>query len=539
MGVFSGFQKTGFNTTGNNNTENRNGFAVALGRTRSTPASTGRIFNYCNRNSPSLGVSFACTFNRYGVNAPNAPNICDQLPSDTPYQQCSPWPQFGGLQNSNNRYFPIIASQTGNILWQVTSGNLLLITTSPIIDKNGLIYIVFVQTDSIEFERPIYSFITAFNPNGTTKWTFKFDNGDINYTSSPAIGPDGTIYILTNNNNNNNFIPSLYALTSSGSQKWKTTINNNGILSTSSLQIFNNNIFIGSYDVNTITPYIYAYDFNGNLTPGYPYELEKPGSAEVSIIDGPAISKSGILYVCALDNIERAISYAFNTITQTTLWDYRVSNAIPTSRPALSNDESVVYFTLNHNYSNVPANLCAINSLNGNVIWTYSTSNYQGITEQFPNDSLAIANDGTIYIIVNGQDDNINSNSYGKLIAVDPNGNEKWRYVFGKLADNSTSSLVDCSPVIGGDGTIYIGITIYNNANVSAATKSNLTMFAITPQGKLKWQKITTSINTNNDVPSILYSNSPSISLDGTIYIGAQYTNTSTSQQNSILYAIN
>ena len=63
MGVFTGFSKTGFNTTGNNNTEDRTGFAVALGRTRSTPASTSRIFNYCNRNSPSLSYSFNCTFN--------------------------------------------------------------------------------------------------------------------------------------------------------------------------------------------------------------------------------------------------------------------------------------------------------------------------------------------------------------------------------------------------------------------------------------------------------------------------------------------
>jgi len=63
MGVFTGFAKTGFNTTGNNNTEDRTGFAVALGRTRSTPASTTRIFNYCNRGSPSLSYSFNCTFN--------------------------------------------------------------------------------------------------------------------------------------------------------------------------------------------------------------------------------------------------------------------------------------------------------------------------------------------------------------------------------------------------------------------------------------------------------------------------------------------
>lgn len=53
-------KKTGFNTTGNNNTENRTGFAVALDRTRST----SRIFNYCNRRSPSLDYSLNCSFNK-------------------------------------------------------------------------------------------------------------------------------------------------------------------------------------------------------------------------------------------------------------------------------------------------------------------------------------------------------------------------------------------------------------------------------------------------------------------------------------------
>jgi hypothetical protein len=68
MGVFTGFQKTGYNTTGNNRAENRTGFAVALGRTRSTPASTTRIYNYCNRGNPGQNVAFACTFNVTNIN---------------------------------------------------------------------------------------------------------------------------------------------------------------------------------------------------------------------------------------------------------------------------------------------------------------------------------------------------------------------------------------------------------------------------------------------------------------------------------------
>jgi len=37
------------------------------------------------------------------------------LPINTPYQLCSPWPQFGGLDNTNSRNTPILANPTGNL----------------------------------------------------------------------------------------------------------------------------------------------------------------------------------------------------------------------------------------------------------------------------------------------------------------------------------------------------------------------------------------------------------------------------------------
>jgi len=48
-------------------------------------------------------------------------------------------------------------------------------------------------------------------------------------------------------------------------------------------------------------------------------------------------------------------------------------------------------------------------------------------------------------------------------------------------------------------------------------------MFAITPAGQLKWKTITTTLN-NPGVNDIIYANSPAIGLDGTLYIGATYS---------------
>lgn len=53
----------GFNTRGNNQTSGRTTLAVNLGKLRSSPGSTSRIFNYCNKNSTDLNSTFKCVFN--------------------------------------------------------------------------------------------------------------------------------------------------------------------------------------------------------------------------------------------------------------------------------------------------------------------------------------------------------------------------------------------------------------------------------------------------------------------------------------------
>ena len=54
----------GFNTSANNQTRGRTTTAVNMGKLRSTIGSTTRKFNYCNRGSPDLNVTFNCVFNR-------------------------------------------------------------------------------------------------------------------------------------------------------------------------------------------------------------------------------------------------------------------------------------------------------------------------------------------------------------------------------------------------------------------------------------------------------------------------------------------
>ncbi|AGB02802.1 PKD domain-containing protein [Methanoregula formicica] len=92
--------------------------------------------------------------------------------------------------------------------------------------------------------------------------------------------------------------------------------------------------------------------------------------------------------------------------------------------------------------------------------------------------------DGTIYI--GSQDAN--------LRALDPNGTQKWQ-----VSLSSSTSFIYGSPAIGADGTIYVESNDYK-------------LFAINPNGTKKWQSATFGTS--------LYG-SPAIGADGTIYVGA------------------
>ena len=104
------------------------------------------------------------------------------------------------------------------------------------------------------------------------------------------------------------------------------------------------------------------------------------------------------------------------------------------------------------------------------------------------NSSPAIGSDGTIYV-----------GSHAYLLAINPDGSQKWAFKTGDTV---------YSPVIGSDGTIYVGSWDEN-------------LYAINPDGSKKW-----AFKTGNPV----YRSSPVIGNDGTIYFGSADNN---------LYAIN
>lgn len=100
-----------------------------------------------------------------------------------------------------------------------------------------------------------------------------------------------------------------------------------------------------------------------------------------------------------------------------------------------------------------------------------------------------VAPDGTVYV----------GGSYsrtlkGMLLAVNPDGSERWRFVL-----DEDSSPIYASPALGDDGTVY-------------AASQNGVLYALNAQGELKWTFAT------GGMP---YIHAPALDQDGTIYVGS------------------
>ncbi len=120
--------------------------------------------------------------------------------------------------------------------------------------------------------------------------------------------------------------------------------------------------------------------------------------------------------------------------------------------------------------------LCGVTPA-GTVKWTSDVYQHTGST------GAAIGSDGTIYV----------ANSDMRMVAVNPDGSEKWRTKCGAPQG---------SPVIGADGTVY-----------AASYGGSLRAFS-PADGTEKWQVYVTGVN--------CYSRGAAIGKDGTIYVGGK-----------------
>ena len=171
----------------------------------------------------------------------------------------------------------------GKVRWAHPTGTFYdghLVDSSPAIGPNGTLY---VGTDPYgaagQDPVPVDTVFWAINPDGSLKWTFVMGDGA---ESSPAIGPDGTIYVGSYDGN-------VYAIRDEGThgqQLW--AFPTGGVVDASPTVDGCGTIYIGSRDST-----MYALNPDGSLK----WSFKTGGDIESSV----AVDKNGIIYFGSFD----------------------------------------------------------------------------------------------------------------------------------------------------------------------------------------------------------------------------------------------
>jgi outer membrane protein assembly factor BamB len=388
---------------------------------RSVRRAKMRFATSCENTDQSCGQYFAKlglnqqTVSRYTINrnfvyppwsyylSPGV-STCDNLPEDTPYETCAPWPHFGGLYNTNNRLTPLkgpspTSAPTTTWTYNTTSE----IFSSPVIAADGTIYVP-SESDGIVY---------AILPNGKLKWSFN-TYGPL--YGSCAIAKDGTIYVAGVNNDFSTGI--LFALNpADGSRKWIfTNFPTNGVTVASPTIGSDGTIYIASLD-----NYLYAINPNGT----WKWTSEVAGNSYYLIC--PAIGQDGTIYAASLDGLR-----AFNPVDGTIKWEFGLASF---SSPAIGQDGSIYI-------SDVDSDRFIKLDQNGNIIWWVPISLRFNGFPQTP--SPAVDENGTIYLAVT----NIDNSGY--VVALNPlDGSTIWQTT--NYPDYFASSVT-----IDGNGTLFV-----------------------------------------------------------------------------------
>ncbi|HEC77975.1 MAG TPA: T9SS type A sorting domain-containing protein [candidate division WOR-3 bacterium] len=321
------------------------------------------------------------------------------------------WPTFQ-FNNQRTARSPYMGPEEADILWTYAPGGGIT-WSSPVIGEDGTIY--FGSQDGNLY---------AINPDGTLKWTYG-TNGAIQ--SSPAIGADGTIYIGSDDGN-------LYAIEDSityGKLRWKHEVINPQYPPRGPIMIADGTIYVAA-------GHLEALDENGNLK--WDYNTGISGSPH-----GTALSHDGsTIYV---EHATISDYYLTSLDTSGSInWERDIGAApidFSNSTPTVGSD-GVIYFPTGYG-----GPLYAINP-NSIIKW-----NCPGLGD-LRYTSPAIGAGDTIYM----------AGGFGKNFhAIAPAGTKVWTF--------NTTNYVLSSPIIDGNGTIYIA--------------SYDTLYAINPDGTVKW----------------------------------------------------
>jgi|GEM_PF-434410 len=256
-------------------------------------------------------------------------------------------------------YLYALRKENGALKWKRRIG--VYSTSSPAIRIEGASAVIYIGSTGVSGDGSSGdNGLHAFSPDGTQLWTFRTKDG---VESSPAIGPDGTIFFGSSDN-------SINAVNPDGTLKWSK--------------------FTAS-----------------------------------SVVSSPAIGADGTVYVGSYDGY----FYALLPERGEVKWRFQVDDVIHSS-PALGPDGTVYFGALNKNFY-------ALNPADGSLRWSPISTG--GLIFSSP----AVRSDG---VVIFGSDDGVVRALY------EEDGRTKW-------AKFLSAEYVESSPVIAKDGSVYVGST--------------------------------------------------------------------------------
>jgi outer membrane protein assembly factor BamB len=341
----------------------------------------------------------------------------------------------------------VLAQQPGTLRWRIPIGNTAssgwAVSSSPALGPDGTIYIAngsFFDTGLPLAGRKLYS----ITPDGHTNWVFTTGN---NVYASPAVGPDGSIYIGSSDGN-------LYAVSPAGGTNW--LFRTRGSIYSSAAVGADGTVYVTSLSNRVNELYSIRQDGSSNWVFHMgPVAFTSPDSAQFS---SPAIGPDGTIYIGSMDTNVYAIHP-----DGTTNWTYRLGD-VTYGSPSVGADGTIY----------IGCDDYKIRALapDGHLRWLYPTTSFVESSPVVGNDgriyvasldqsTYALTPSGTFLFRVMGFSDSpalaANGTFYlagpdsGVLRAFDHAGSNRWSFNLG------VSSPIFSSPVIGADGTIYIG----------------------------------------------------------------------------------
>jgi outer membrane protein assembly factor BamB len=328
---------------------------------------------------------------------------------------------------------------------------------------------------------------------GGIRWKYFIDESSV-YTT-PIIDKNGTLYVGSE-------WKKLHSVYPNGTANWIKSLK--GDCSTTAAIGPDGSVYIGTY--------LKFYFFYPNGTRKWRFNTTK------FFITPPVFNSNGTVHVGTSEGYLYAI-YPNGTKK----WEYKVNDFI--IDPTLDHKDNI-YFTTYYS-----CKLYCINP-NGTLKWKYKKLNFR--------EGPTIGDDGTIYAV-----------SQDNLIALNPEGTEKWiveinnpYYGYPSIAPDGTIILAGghsgyiaalnptdgsliwsykfgkwphifdvSTAAIGSDGSIYFAYTAYS--------ESIGFLCALNPDGSLKWE---THLTTDIHPYDLLYVKSnPSIGSDGTVYITSAF----------------